>query len=161
MLADESTSLIQSILVWTGLLLFQTCLIYSLLFGFEWCINLVNDKQFKVYWIFEILFLFCSRFPMVTNGAQQQGNPSGPILHRSISTPARTIQQQQSVQPGHAVQSASTGGDPLQHRASLAPNHRVGLNRSLSRTEAVKEWVFHFFLINIYVIYTESERENK
>lgn len=76
---------------------------------------------------------------MVTNGAQQQGNPSGPILHRSISTPARTIQQQQSVQPGHAVQSASTGGDPLQHRASLAPNHRVGLNRSLSRTEAVKE----------------------
>ena len=44
------------ILVWTGLLLFQTCLIYSLVVGFECCINLVNDKQFKVYWIFEILF---------------------------------------------------------------------------------------------------------
>ena len=91
------------------------------------------------------------------NGAQQQQHQhplaAGPSLHRSISTPApapgrmvsnvhqlqhsnpmlmesQQQQQQQQQQQRHGATGASGGA---------AANQRVGLSRSLSRTEAVKE----------------------
>ncbi len=77
------------------------------------------------------------------NGAQHQPKISpGQSLHRSISTPAPTTssgrvvqpqQQQQQVQLESAQQAHRTG--PL----AAGGNSRVGLSRSLSRTEAVKE----------------------
>ena len=74
--------------------------------------------------------------------AQNQPKISpGQPLHRSISTPAPASArvggiQQQQVQMNPAVESQQA------HRpltASGNPNQRVGLSRSLSRTEQVKE----------------------
>jgi hypothetical protein len=84
------------------------------------------------------------------NGAQHQPKISpGQGFHRSVSTPAPAssssarigaLQQQQSVQMNPSVESQQQQAhrmDPL--AVSGNPNHRVGLSRSLSRTEAVKE----------------------
>lgn len=81
------------------------------------------------------------------NGAQHQPKVfPGQAFHRSISTPApstatarSSIQQQQQVQMNPIVESQQQAHrtDPLAVTGNA--NHRVGLSRSLSRTEAVKE----------------------
>lgn len=82
------------------------------------------------------------------NGAQHQPKISpGQAFHRSVSTPAPStssgrigaLQQQQQVQMNPIVESQQQAHrmDPL--AVSGNTNHRVGLSRSLSRTEAVKE----------------------
>ena len=86
------------------------------------------------------------------NGAQHQPKISpGQAFHRSVSTPAPTTssgrigalqqqqQQQQQVQMNPIVESQQQAHrmDPL--AVSGNSNHRVGLSRSLSRTEAVKD----------------------
>uniref|UniRef100_A0A0P5Q7N8 Rhomboid 5 (RHBDF2), mRNA protein n=1 Tax=Daphnia magna TaxID=35525 RepID=A0A0P5Q7N8_9CRUS len=89
------------------------------------------------------------RFTMATqNGAQHQPKISaGQAFHRSVSTPApstatarSSIPQQQQVQMNPIVESQQQAHrtDPLAVTGNT--NHRVGLSRSLSRTEAVKEY---------------------
>ena len=91
-------------------------------------------------------FISLPRFTMAApqNGAQPKISP-GQSLHRSISTPAQPTtsvrvgglqqQQQQQVQMNPMVESqAHRGTGP-----AGGNNSRVGLSRSLSRTEAVKE----------------------
>ncbi|XP_059353067.1 uncharacterized protein LOC130698010 isoform X2 [Daphnia carinata] len=89
------------------------------------------------------------RFTMAAqNGAQHQPKISpGQAFHRSVSTPApstttarSSIPQQQQVQMNPIVESQQQAHrtDPLAVTGST--NHRVGLSRSLSRTEAVKEY---------------------
>jgi len=68
------------------------------------------------------------------NGGQaQQSNQQPPSLQRSISAPAPSAARNTQ------VQLSQTTAESHQHPTNCGTTNRVGLSRSMSRTDAVKE----------------------
>jgi len=67
-------------------------------------------------------------------GEAQPSNQQPPSLQRSISAPAPSVARNTQVQLSQAVVESH------QHQTSCGSTNRVGLSRSMSRTDAVKEY---------------------